>query len=63
MTKIVIDKATNEVIACIPNYGEGFVKDGYDIVTTYADNEPIFKDDNGVIHLTLAQWKGEGEND
>jgi len=60
MTKIVIDKATNEVIAIIAETQE-VVKDGYDIVTTYADSEPIFKNDNGVIHLNLAQWKGEGK--
>jgi hypothetical protein len=56
MTNIVIDKATNEVIACIPSYGEGFVKDGYEIITTNADDEPIFKNDNGVIKLNLTQW-------
>lgn len=59
MTKIVIDKATNEVIAVITKTQE-IIKDGYDIVTTYADNEPIFKDNNGVIHLNLAQWESEG---
>lgn len=62
MTKIVIDKATNEVIAVIAKTQE-IVKDGYDIVTTYADSEPIFKNDNGVIHLTLTQWESEGVND
>lgn len=56
MTNIVIDKNTNEVIACIPNCGKGFVKDGFEIITTNADNEPIFKDDNGVIKLNLNQW-------
>ena len=59
MTKVVIDKAANEVIAVIAKTQE-IVKDGYDIVTTYADNEPIFKNDNGVIHLALAQWEREG---
>ena len=60
MTKVVIDKATNEVIAIITKEQE-IVKDGYDIVTTYADNEPIFKNDNGVIHLNLEQWESEGK--
>lgn len=62
MTKVVIDKATNVVIAIITEKEE-IAKDGYDIVTTYADNEPIFKGDNGDIYLNLAQWKGEGVND
>lgn len=56
MTAVVIDSNTNEVIACIPEQGQGFVKDGYEIITTNADNEPIFKNDNGVIKLNLSQW-------
>ena len=56
MTAIVIDKTTNEVIACIPEQGQGFVKDGYEIITTNADNEPIFKNEDGVIKLNLSQW-------
>ena len=56
MTTIVIDKNTNEVIACIPDNEQGFVKDGYEIVTTNADNEAIFKNDDGIIKLNLSQW-------
>ena len=56
MTAIVIYKTTNEVIACIPEHGQGFVKDGYEIITTNADNEPIFKNEDGVIKLNLSQW-------
>ena len=59
MTTIVININTNEVIACILDCGKGFVKDGYEVITTQADKEPIFENDNGVIKLNLTQWKSE----
>ena len=59
MATIVINKITKEVIACISSSNTGIVKDCYEVITTQADKEPIFENDNGVIKLNLTQWESE----
>ena len=49
MTKIVINKATNEVIAVIAKTQE-IVKDGYDVIN-FGNNEPVLQDVCGEIYV------------
>lgn len=62
LSKIVVDSNTEEIIAVISKQDD-IVKDGYNIVTTYAGNAPIFKEDNGSIKLNLIQWESEGTDE
>lgn len=49
-TIIVMDKKTKEVLACVPDNGECFVRKDVEI-KTYSGTEPIFNVENGVCKL------------
>lgn len=62
LSKIVINKITNEIIAITSKHDE-LVKDGYVIVTTYVGNNLIYKDANGSIKLEIGTIESEGINE
>lgn len=49
MAVIITDTSTNEVIAVIADKGNSIIKDGYEMIITHADNEPIFHDKDGKV--------------
>ena len=51
MAIIITDTTTNEVIAVIADKGKSIIKDGYEMIVTHADNEPIFHDKDGKVML------------
>lgn len=66
MAVIITDTSTNEVIAVIADKGKSIIKDGYEMIVTHADNEPIFHDKDGKVTLNCFDvsnlYLGENED-
>ena len=50
MTIVMLDKNTNEVLACVPDNGDCFSRKDVEI-KSYNGTEPIFNVENGVCRL------------